>query len=379
MKNTSKKEVIDIELSPLELLSSGQLIVRAEAKLTVNDFGEAFKEKAELALASLENKLESDEDFEKAERDIKACKITEDKLKVALEDITSGNKEIAEVKATIEKYISSFAKNRIDLNKAVTRRDKEKKESITSAGVKKVADAVTASPAKCHFTPNNPAIIAAIKNKSKYSVMEKCVAEVVASELKRLAELEAIYLTNTTAIDKAKLEYPTLFPDREALSVQPVDVISLTIESRITAHKLAEKERLEREEAARKAKEEAEKRRAEEYAEKAAHAAEEKRIADEKAEADRIAAEKVAAEAKVSPTPLEVPENTEEKQASIEPPPIQQDSAWQPPAFSPLFVAPPPPPVAKSVYIRVEVQPEHVAQVVDAIAKFPSVLSVVLE
>lgn len=265
MKPVNDQEVI--EMSPLESLSSGQLIVSAETKITINDFGDDFKKKADIALKSMENPLKTDDDFLKAEKDVDACKKTEDKIKAAWDELTKGDKELAEIKSTIDKYLTLFSASRLALNKAVTKRDKEKKDEITSSGVKKVADAVAISPARKHFQPNNSAIIAAIARKSKYSVMEKCVADVVVAELKRLADLESIYLTNTTAIDKAKLEYPTLFPDREALSIQPVDVIALTIDSRITAHKLAEKERLEREEVARKEKEEAEK----------------KRIADEKA------------------------------------------------------------------------------------------------
>jgi len=232
-------------LTPLETLASSSLIVKAEAKLTINDFGEDFKTKADFALSSLANKLETDEDFEKAEKDIKASKEFENKLAKELDALVSSNKELADVKQTIEKYISTFAAARLDLNKSVTKRDLEKKKSITDAGVKKVADAIAISPVKKYFQPRNQTIIDAIKRKSSYSVMEKCVAELVDAEVKRLANLETVFLTNATAIDKAKLEYPTLFPDREALSVKGIEIVALTIESRITAHKLAEKERLE--------------------------------------------------------------------------------------------------------------------------------------
>ena len=273
-------EVLEPEiLSPLEELSTSALIVKAEARLTINSFDSKFVAKAEAALASLENKLETDEDFDKAKKDVKACETTEKNLKAALDDNTSGNKEIAEVKDRIEGYIAAFSSKRLDLNKSVTKRDKEKKEAIVAAGNKRIADALAISPVKNRFNPDYGAIAASIKGKKKYVFMEKAVDEIVTEEIQRLAGFEAVYLANTTAIDKARIDYPVLFHDREALALQDVNIVTLTIESRIAAHKLAEKERIDREEKKAEAdrKEKAER---EETARKAREESERKVIAE---------------------------------------------------------------------------------------------------
>lgn len=273
-------------LTPLQELAERSLVITFKGELQRNDINEEFKEAARIALASINLELNTDEDFAVAETNIKACKLTEDKLKNLLDDIISGNEDVSQVKETLTKMVSAFGERRLTLANKVKQRKEAKKREITDAGKKELSRVIALSPLSKVFIADTKAIDNATKNKSKYSVMEECVNAVVVQQIAALAWMEVMYAKNIELIESSIVKFPGIYPDKGGLALEETDKLELIIDQRETKQTLLLKEQEEKRiEDARIAKEKADKAEADRIARENAAKEVEERVAAEKAPA----------------------------------------------------------------------------------------------
>ena len=313
-------DIIEMEpevLSPFDTLSNSAVAIRAEGEVVVYGLSQEFKENIANALAWMENKLETDEDFDRAKQAIKDSAEMEKRLKISLDEMLSGQKEVAEAKSEIEGYIASFSTKRKTLDSAVVTRDRDKKKRITDEGKAEINRVISLTAISKHFKADTAAIDNAIKHKKKYSAMEDAVASAVLGQIYSLAWMEKTYLENQELINVSLARFPGMYHDAEALSFNNTENLKLIIAQREAAQELALKKQQEQiAEEARIAKEREDKAEADRLAK-----IESDRIAKEKADAAAATlAEEARAKISEKADDEKVPEKHVDRSVDILPP-----------------------------------------------------------
>lgn len=255
----------------------------------VNSNLPAFKKIADTFIANIKTTLETDQDFADAEATVKFCGDAEKDLEHAKNAAIAQTASIDELMRTVDHIKDQLRVKRLMLEKLVTRRKQEIKETILaeakSAFVEHVAALdVELSPVRLNAL--TPDFAGAMKNKRTLASLHDAVDTLLAN---------AKISTNATAADyRAKLawsrehgaKHQFLLNDLQQIVVKAADDFQLLITSRIDAHERAEAAKVEALRAKIAAEEKA----------KAESAARQQREADELAERERVARE-VKAEA----------------------------------------------------------------------------------
>jgi len=350
----------------LDDLSKFELIAAVEGKVVAENITK-FKRDALVVLGTINTNLVTDNDFVEAKNDIKLCEAVEKNLQLLFDKVISGNQSIKELSDDIFSTKAEFAATRLKIDKLVIKRTTERKKEITDAAIKKVADKLKESPVAFSYKANNQLIIEATKNKKLYSAMETAVDVVADKQIAEITALEETYKTNIAAIEQSEIEFLGLYADKKNLALSPVEVVAAQITSREATARL-------------KAETDARKKREDDDA-KAAKEKADKEEADRKAERDKAVADALAAaNITVIESPIPEVQDAQVSIGAIHPAEVHPQS-WQPPVFDHKPPMPPPSfpnPFAdtRAVVLRVEVQADRVDQVIDAIGKFPAVLSV---
>jgi hypothetical protein len=244
----------DGQLNNLEALEGKQLVLRISGAVESSNMTE-FEETALAVIASINTDLQTDDDFAEAEANVKSCQLIETRIHNARQDAINSTAAIATLIATTEKLEAKFRETRLLLNRLVKTEKEARKNDILSGAKNHIAGMLIKSPVKHGFIIDNKAIMEAAKNKRSLDKMREAVSEVVEEETLRLADLEETFLTNMEAIQAAEAQYPGIFPDKQNVSLSPVDVVAAQIESRIANFRYnlemkakREKEDLERKE-----------------------------------------------------------------------------------------------------------------------------------
>lgn len=111
------------------------LILSTESKVLSTNI-KTFEEQANAYLATLTTTFETDDDFAKADSEVKELKEIEDKIRIAIEQTHSG--EIAELISTAEQIAERFRQERLNREKVVKNRKAEIKESIISQAFERI-------------------------------------------------------------------------------------------------------------------------------------------------------------------------------------------------------------------------------------------------
>ncbi|MDP0146286.1 hypothetical protein Q7384_09865 [Glaesserella parasuis] len=111
------------------------LILSTESKVLSTNI-KTFEEQANAYLATLTTTFETDDDFAKADSEVKELKEIEDKIRTAIEQTHSG--EIAELISTAEQIAERFRQERLNREKVVKNRKAEIKESIISQAFERI-------------------------------------------------------------------------------------------------------------------------------------------------------------------------------------------------------------------------------------------------
>jgi len=307
-------------LSPIELLGDSAVAIRAEGNVVVTGLTDEFKINIAASLVWMDNDLLTDDDFDRAKKDIKDSKTLENRLKTAVDDMINGQKEVAETKELVDGYVAELSTKRLNLNTSVKTRDIAKKKEITGNGKSHVERVLSLTSVERVWSFDTSVIDNAIKNKKKYHIMEESVNLAVIDLIERLAWFEYMYDNNANLIAESLVRVPTLkYHDKNVLLIEDTKTLKLTIIARELEQELILKEEAER---------------------RAAKKIEDDRIAKEKAdkeESDRLtkvendpkpktkAAVVVMSSWERQPTTGQLPPETPSFQ---EPPPISEDKTY---------------------------------------------------
>lgn len=228
------------------ILNLPALSVQATGMVTYSNLPE-FKAAAENYIANINTDLQTDQQFADAEATVKFCKATEDTLEVTKKAILAQTATIDEVIRTVDHIQAQLRDKRLMLDKMV----KSEKEARKIALVRSAGDAYSAHVVGlqaeiggAQFMPLLPRqdFGSVIKGLKSISSMQDALDTSLANAK---IEADAIALNVRTKLawcNAYAVGMSFLFPDLQQIISKPMDDFTLTITSRIEAHKKAEEE-----------------------------------------------------------------------------------------------------------------------------------------
>lgn len=219
--------------------------------VTASNLGE-FKAHALAVFSSINRELTTDQQFADAEKTVKWCGDVESRLAAAKEHALSQTESIDLLFKTIDDISAEARRVRLDLDKLVTKRKGEVKDSIiltAKAAYDRHLDSLKAETENCWIALPSPDFAGAAKGKRNFDSMQDAANTVLAN-----AKIEADASAKRIRVNLARLKessvgYEFLFSDKPTLISKQTDDLNLLIESRIAAHKKSEADKLEAERA----------------------------------------------------------------------------------------------------------------------------------
>jgi predicted phage-related endonuclease len=215
--------------------------------VTASNLGD-FKEHALAVFAGINRELTTDQHFADAEKTVKWCGEVESRLAAAKEHALSQTQSIDALFKTIDDISAEARTVRLELDKLVTKRKVEIKESIIIKARNAYGDHVDALKVETEgalVVMVQPDFAGAAKGKRTVASIQDAVDTVLANaKIEADASAKRIR-ANLACIKSEAAEYEFLFADKSALIVKPLDDLKMLIKVRITEHKAAEEKRLE--------------------------------------------------------------------------------------------------------------------------------------
>ncbi|AMR77636.1 YqaJ viral recombinase family protein [Cupriavidus nantongensis] len=247
------------------------LLVEVTGHVTASNLRD-YREHALAVFAGINKDLSSDQDFADAEKTVKWCGMVEERLAAAKQHALSQTASIDELFRTIDDISAEARRVRLDLDKLVTRRKVEVKESIIRGGrdtYAKHIQSLKAETGGAWVDLGIPDFAGAAKGKRSVSSIQDAVDTLLANaKIEADASAKRIR-SNVAFLDKEIVGYEFLFADRVALATKQLDDLRLVVSSRIDKHKAdeeADRERIRKEEQQKLEREAAEKAAAEKAA-----------------------------------------------------------------------------------------------------------------
>ncbi|AVA32986.1 YqaJ viral recombinase family protein [Cupriavidus metallidurans] len=284
------------------------LLVEVTGHVTASNLTE-FRDHAVAVFRAINRDLSSDQDFADAEKTVKWCGEVETKLQAAKQHALSQTASIDALFRTIDDISAEARRVRLDLDKLVTQRKTEIKESIIRSGrdaYEKHVRGLQAETGGAWVALGMPDFAGAAKGKRSVESIRDAVGTVLANA-KIDADASAKRIrTNIAYLEEAVAGYEFLFADRVGLVTKQLDDLRLVVSSRIDKHK-ADELRKEEEQRARIRREEEAKLQRE---------AEEKRATEEKAAREAEQAATPAPTPASAPTPIPVAQQAARRPAA---------------------------------------------------------------
>lgn len=220
-----------------------------------------FREHALAVFAGINRDLTTDQEFADAEKTVKWCSEVESRLAAAKEHALSQTASIDQLFKTIDDISAEARRVRLDLDKLVTRRKVEIKESIVvgarGAYVAHI-NALKAETGGAWTDLGMPDFAGAAKGKRSVASIQDA-ADTLLANSKITADAAAKRIrANIAYFDEAIKGHEALFADRLGLVVKQIDDLRLVVDTRISKHKADEqakeeatRERIRREEQAK--------------------------------------------------------------------------------------------------------------------------------
>jgi predicted phage-related endonuclease len=208
-----------------------------------------FKAHALAVFAGINRELTTDQHFADAEKTVKWCEDVESRLKAAKEHALSQTQSIDELFKTIDDISAEARRVRLDLDKLVTKRKTEVKESIIASGRKKFADHCTAlvtdlGLGDVRLEVATPDFIGAAKNKRTMASLHDAI-DTALSNGKIAADAAARDLRAKLDWYKPHAEHAFLFRDLQTLIQKPAEDFQLAVTTRIEQHKQEQAKKVE--------------------------------------------------------------------------------------------------------------------------------------
>jgi len=243
------------------------LFVRIEGSVSTNIT--EFKTEIDSYVSSINKELVTDEDFGRAELDVKFCKKTEKQLINAREAALNQSMDIKSTMDMLNNMGENIRQVRLRLEKLVKREKENRKDAIISDGCDACLEHIKILNAelKGYCLPVNDYQILlrdAIKGMKTIESMQEAVDDVIIAYQKVNIEIYEAMNRNIEYLNKAKDNgYRFLFNDFERWVILDNNHVALMITNRISEHKKIEAEKEKQEEVRRlkavdEAKEEAE-------------------------------------------------------------------------------------------------------------------------
>lgn len=260
------------------------LRIEVTGMVTASNLAE-FKAAALGVIGAVNDQLETDQDFADAEKAVKWCKETEERLAAAKQHALSQTATIDELFRTIDDISEEARQKRLSLDKLIKARKTVIRDEIVMTAAKALHDYVEQLNGSLGGKVRMPAIAADFAGVIKGKKTIDSLRNAADTELAR-AKIEANKTAdhmraNLDALRTQAKGFEFLFSDAPQLAMKQADDLKAVITARISEHKEAEqarldaeRERIRKEEAARLEAEQKERDRK----------AEEKRIADEMAQ-----------------------------------------------------------------------------------------------
>lgn len=223
------------------------LVVQIRGEVATSNLPQ-FKAAADLFIANIKTDLQTDQDFADAEKTVKFCDDAEKNLKLTKSAAIAQTASIDDLMRTIDHITEQLRVKRLMLDKLITSKKTEIKESILAEAKLAFVEHVAGlekeiKPIRLVYA--QPDFVGAMKNKRTLASLHDAVDSLLAS---------AKIATNATAAGvRAKLAwcktnaegYGFLFMDMQQLVGKAEDDFQLVITTRIAEHKKAEEVKAE--------------------------------------------------------------------------------------------------------------------------------------
>jgi hypothetical protein len=234
------------------------LVVKVDGSVQSSNLPD-FQAQAASFLAGINTNLQTDQDFAEAKENVKVLKEVETRIANVKQDIVMQVADIAEIQTALDKIFDDYRNTRLLLNTTVKTEEQKRKQEIITTAEARFFRTVGRYEVSYVFK-SAPDFAGAIKGKSSLVKMQEAVDALLRESEESLAEMIMLHAENTDLILAAETEFPGLFPDKKDLAIKQPEIVEAEITSRIAQHKLALKEKEERELAAKKAAREAQER-----------------------------------------------------------------------------------------------------------------------
>lgn len=213
-----------------------ELVIKLKGEVTDTNFDE-WKNELIARVKNVNTDLVKDDDFAKAEDDVKAIKAGEKALKAAKASALEQADEIQKLFAAIDEVSSEARDARLALERQIKKRKAEIKQEIVDDGIdaikKYLEEQSDALQSVNHSWLSQSAVEDATKGKRTSASMQKAVTTLVVKTKSEIAEREEAIQANEKTIAKIDDSYSAVFQDTEALSLLSEDELKSTIEERI--------------------------------------------------------------------------------------------------------------------------------------------------
>lgn len=223
------------------------LFVEVTGKVMASNLRE-YRDHALAVFAAINKDLSTDHDFADAEKTVKWCGAVEERLAAVKQHALSQTASIDELFRTIDDISAEARRVRLDLDKLVTRRKTELKESIIKGARDAYENHIQSLKEETRglwADVRMPDFVGAAKNKRSMASLKDAVDTCLANA-KIAADAAAKDLRAKLAVYDEHAEYHFLFSDLRQLIQKPMDDFSLTLNTRIDAHLREQQERANR-------------------------------------------------------------------------------------------------------------------------------------
>lgn len=262
-----RKDLAEYVPQPAEVKPVGRtpetlpaLLVEVTGHVTASNLTE-FRDHAVAVFRGINRDLSTDQDFADAEKTVKWCGEVENRLAAAKQHALSQTASIDALFRTIDDISAEARRVRLDLDKLVTQRKTEIKESIIRGGRQaydKHVEALKTETGGAWLPLGMPDFAGAAKGKRSVASIQDAVDTVLANAKIEADATAKRIRANMVFLDNATAGHEFLFADRISLVTKQLDDLRLVVSSRIDKHRAdeqrkeeAQRERIRAEEQAR--------------------------------------------------------------------------------------------------------------------------------
>ena len=221
------------------------LVVTVNAQVVSSNF-DVFKQDADMFLESINQDLETSEDFVQAKATVKNCKFVEDQMERIIGEIINNSQDVGTLLANVKAIKGKFTTIRLSLNTKVSNEEKVLKAKALKEAQEEVEDFIACmnkiiDPHEIDYTIGMNVFDQAIKGKRTMETSKKALGLVVFDIKKEIQEQVDLVKKNTDSYNKLAGGFGFLFHDLSTVIHKPHDDFVILVNGRIDGYELASK------------------------------------------------------------------------------------------------------------------------------------------